>query len=222
MRTTRTGHFPGLTRDDVLRLLAERFLRLGFNVASPMNADLIRLSRPKRPIDKGSFEIFTHASKPMEAELQIAHHDGHVEVRVTLWTEDLVIMDTGEGRHIDQCLEYILAQKTDDNIITASPSTNVSMKSITSLTCGIWLLAISSVQLHHWFNLPRAIDFMFGFTVASFSGVTLGALGLIDTFRKPKEMTGRMLSIIGIGLTLLAFLIAIGIFYQSYGTKFMK
>lgn len=223
MRTTRDGEFPGDEIDRVWQLLAERLIKMGFKVKPPTDLGLLRASRSKRQIGGiGALEMHTHASKPLEAELRLQKDWSRIEVQANFWTNDFVIVDTGEGRHIDQCLDRLLASESDDAPPEPEPVPNVTMKATTSLAAGVLLLVASVAQLLPWFTLPRAIGLILGFGMGVLSGVVLGVFGWIDTIRKPKEIKGGGIALMGIALTLLAAVIAFYIFYQAHGPEFIE
>ena len=213
MLTRREADWYGIGADEACTRLVERLVAERF-IVSPGDGPHMLSALRKKEVQNRAHAIHTHESKPLNAEFSIEPHVAGVLVKATMWTPDLVFLDTGEGRHIDTVLNRLLSEEQNPPPPNVVP--NVPYTATTSITTGgaiLIALVILSVLRP---DISRAFGVIHGLMLTGFVGVGLGIFGVRDTIVKPLEMKGRGLAIGGIVLSLAATAVAVLVFQAMY------
>jgi hypothetical protein len=211
MLTKRTSDWNNVSGDEAWRVLLERVRNEGFTIAAGPNPGFITVSRPKT---YGGGRAATHASKPLNATFQVQPHVAGVTIEGTMTTPDLVILDTGEGKHIDQVLDRILTQHPGEKQEPPVPNTSYHAKVGVYCAAIMWVGVVAIVLL----DASRAAGIIAGgLMLGLLIGVVLGAFGLIHTVKRPQEIRGKGMAIASIVLSVGAFAAGIGEFAYVHG-----
>lgn len=221
LHTTREAQFSG-EAIRIAQLLIARFNKLDFMLVHTPNPDTIRMTRPRRPIGIWPFFVNTHASAKMEAEVRLKQNGDIVTVEATMWEAKSVYLDTGEQAHINQLLDRLLASESTPWLPEPAPISNLSAHVQVALVGGVTLIVAGLIQFLPVFNLSRAIGYIKGVCIASFTMTFIGMLGLSDAMRRPKEMHGGWQAIVGMLLAVAAGILAFFIFIQLHGPEYWE
>lgn len=192
MTTQKTVFHPGVDEESALAAYAGRLQFEGFRILRASGNGSLLARRPQPFAHSGV--SMAHADKPYEAELRLTPRDGGVEARLKLWTTDWVIVDTGEGRYIDELLARIVGADLINDPAPLVP--NSSFLCNYALHYGVYVfLAAGAIS---W--APAALDWvptdletrrMWGLlAIHGAISLPLAALAALDASRRGLEITG--------------------------------
>ncbi len=158
---------------------------------------------------------FTHASIPLELKISFAERDQGVDVQVEMKTRSFVVLDTGEGRYIDETLKRLLEAELAQEQRPIVP--NVTLTAVIALYIGILMLIAPLLMLVPGFGLGRALGLLEAMGMECFVCVGLSLIALYLCYRNPGEITGRLRALIAIGVSIFAFAYSVGLFALVHG-----
>lgn len=164
--------------------LMARLAELGFRPGNNANLHL-QGGRSKVAVDATQF---THANTLKELSV-VVQDDGTGRCRASLGLGYLnpIVMDTGESAYRDAVLNYVSGQSDSMSVVA-----NRSFFAFTSLVGGVFawisLFVLRALDYH-------AVKDVMIPNAAAFLGI--GILAVIGIVRKPRELTGLWLAIIG-------------------------
>ena len=168
-----------------LEKLAARLAELGFRPGNNANEHL-QGGRSGVPVDATQF---THANtlKQLSVVIQV-DGTGNCQASLGLGYLNPIVMDTGESAYRDAVLNYVSSQSDSMSVVP-----NRSFFAFTSLVGGLfaWISLVVLRALHY----QPLKDVMIPNTMAF---LVIGVLAVIGIVRKPRELTGLWLAIIGI------------------------
>jgi hypothetical protein len=194
MRTVRSMHVPGTTVEELWQLLADRMAFESFEVDRTGYPHRVAAKRPSRHHKEGDSNIIvTHASKALALEGQLCQRVGGVDLQLAMWMDGFVLLDSGEGRHVDLMLHRLLEAELDQEPPPVTPGTS-----------GTALLGLASVVLSlcgclrpfYWMALRDQwrISYGLGLIVGSHYAGFLAQQALREIRSKPEELTGAGLA----------------------------
>ena len=210
LKSSRVVSWP-LTAEQALTVIFRRLQEERFSDVRQLDSPLhVLAKRPTTQTDARGVTIFTHAAKPIEADVQIVPRRGGTEVALNLKMTDFVLLDSGEGEHLEQVI-YRLAEGTDrPPVIVANPSPLAMSAVCWALTA----LAAASLAIYLPVVKQHAAEFAAGIAMSAVASATMAILGLQSIRARPKEISGGWLVV----LALLSACAAIGaagaIFFQ--------
>ena len=136
----------------------------------------------------GDLGTFTHAKTNKELRVNFQEAGPQIEVGLSLRYLSFIVYDSGESAYRDAVLNYVSGQ-TDRMLLVP----NRSLLALNSLTGGaVALLSAALILLSGLSDLRPAI------WVAALTGICTGLLALFFILRRPAEISGKWLAIIGI------------------------
>ncbi len=211
MRTKREVLWPGLSAEETLARLDERFAQLGFTPVAGATRYTVERKKGQSPDD---YLNESHANKPLRAEFTFSPEGQGVRIGVVMTMPDFVILDTGEGAHIDQVLDRLLATEACPPL--RPPVPNVSYMAAVCWSSGIcqWA-AVIAIAMNQG-PLAKTAGAFFGLAFGAFVYGVAGFLALALMYRRPLEVKGRALAIAGVFCCVACPLIAMLLAYHQH------
>lgn len=222
----------GVTLDEARDRLTERLMRHRFRPGgvavdkklTPAQRlilqDAVRIlaARPKESgvLQSTQLWVATHASKEMNADFALIASGSGVTVHAWIWTPDTVIADTGEGRHIDELMQYLLHpndMEPEPLEVVPNPSFGASLclgSALLAAACGL-AAAVGPVDIALGAGLLLGASGMGVIMV-----VCMALLGLKDILLRPKEMTGGRVMVAGVLVFVLAMPVCAYAYYARH------
>ena len=148
----------------------------------------------------GDLTSFTHAkTKKLLTVVVSDHNPEDVEIELRAKYLDPIVGDTGESAYRDAILNYVSG--TTDSMQMIS---NRSYAAFSCLMAGIFAWP-ALLYLKHAQYEPLSLPFL----VYGLTNITLGILAIYSIGKRPGELTGTPLAIVGMAATTAAFVFAV-------------
>lgn len=200
MRTVRDTVHEDVSLDFARTIYLDRLKFEGFEVELEQGGTRLTARRGKLP-GNSPFSVHTHASKPLELKMEFRPLDRGVGVRLEMTMKDFVIVDTGEGKYIDETLDRLMGADLEREEAPVVP--NETFKTTVAFQIAFLMLFAPILLFAPGFTTEMAGGLMLVLIVEFFVSVVLALLGILDCFMRPGEMTGK-------GKSLVAMLMGLG------------
>lgn len=202
MRTEREEHYDRADINEVFWLFDERLKFEGFRTEPDESQYRIEATRTRWNLISGA-----HRDLPLKALIESERGTSGVTVHISMWTTDLVLMDSGEGRHIDELLNRLLHADLDKDVaIVVSGPSFFAMEAI-------WIAATCSVAtallFYPGYEIPQLQEVFEGLLAGNIVAFIIAMLGVMQVIRKPAEVTGMrraaaaiLIVVVNVGLAL--------------------
>jgi len=200
MRTVRDTVHEDVSLDFARTTYLDRLKFEGFEVELDESGTRLTAHRGKPP-SNSPFAVHTHASKPLGLKMEFRQLDRGVGVRLEMTMKDFVIVDTGEGKYIDETLDRLMGADLEREAAPVVP--NETFKTTVAFQIAFLMLLAPILLFAPGFTTEMAGGLMLVLIVEFFVSVVLALLGILDCFMRPSEMTGK-------GKSLSAMLMAFG------------
>ncbi len=210
MRTKREVLWPGLGTKETLARLEERAAQLGFTPVAGTGRPTIER---KKGQSGGDFLSESHASKPLRAEFTFNPEGEGMRIGVVMTMPGFVILDTGEGAHIDQVIDYLLT--------TEAPSPRPPVPTVSYAAAVCWCggicqgAAVIAIAINQG-PFAKTAGAFFGLLFGAFVYSLTGLLALALMYRRRLEVKGHALAIAGIFCCVACPIIAILLAYHQH------
>jgi len=215
MKTVKEVFHEDASLEEVCEIYAERLQYEGFTVASGKDPIKITAHRESLQVPGSPLTIQTHASKPLKAEVDFKEQSDGVAVQLTVWMTDFVILDTGEGRYIDETIDRIVTADLEAEPPPVVP--NVSTHAQVAFYGGI--LVFLAPLFMFFLNASQSLGLLLAMGFEVFICVVLALFALRDVIVKPKEMTGKKRIAAAILLGVLGCLLGAGLLLALHGAS---
>jgi hypothetical protein len=211
MRTQRSIVVPGATVEEVAETYTARLEYEGFRVwtRSPGQLDAKRADAAAgKPLP-----AYAHADKALNATVTMVQEGPDVHLTLTLWTPDFVLMDTGEGQHIDMMLDRLL-----DADLVAQPRPvvpNPSFNAVVALYHSGLMCATPLLLLHPTLGEGHGRTVLHGVALSWFLTAGWGLTAIYEVHRKPGAIHGGRKAVTAIALGAAAVLFA-GVLFKTF------
>jgi hypothetical protein len=147
----------------------------------------------------GNMATYTHAKTKKEFRARATDNGEGITVELSLRYLDPIVGDTGECAYRDMVLDYASGVIEQMGV--------VSNRSFGALSCFVGgIVAILAVAVMKLADFSPVLPPILTFTVAE---IVTAILAIVAIRSKPRELTGLWLAITGIGLSLLAIVVAL-------------
>lgn len=215
MKTMRGFSVPGSV-DQAFETVRRRLLQERLELLEGGTPQAFRAARPAAFLEgpEGT-KIVTHEGKALEVAGQITPGGGAARVDLTMWTPDFVLLDTGEGAHIDEVLDRIAGVAGQEDRPLATDS-HVVVGMATAV------LALFAALLPLAWAYPRRIDIL-AYEAGAGAAAATAWLATDITRRAvqlhPERVGGGPWCPVGYALSALGVAAAIGVSAAHYAGK---
>lgn len=207
---------PGVSVERARELFAGRLAEEGFVLEPGPDPSRVVAKRPARPRVEGDAEIVTHATKPVSVDATFEPSGSGTLIRMSAKMLDFVLLDSGEGRHLELVLGRLASSDPDSEADALVPSP--SMDGIVGVCLGGLTLAAAALP----FVWKRAGDYLsgggwclaaFGAGIACAAWVAWGSgqTALKNIRLRPAEVSGGGIARIALALAVLGIAAGAGL-----------
>jgi len=212
LKSSRTVSWPQTNPQQAAEVILRRLSQEHFgNPQQLQSAPLhILAKRPSRQRDASGRTTFTHAGKPVDADVQILPRGSGVELTLQLKMTDFVLLDSGEGEHLEQVMHRLIEGTDRPPVIVANPSVpalNGVCWAMTTLAAASLGTVLPVLQRDH-------VEFAVAIAMSAASACVMAIWGLLTIIRRPKEISGTWLVALALLAAAVALVAAAAILFQ--------
>ncbi|MDQ3439479.1 MAG: hypothetical protein M3478_03920 [Planctomycetota bacterium] len=189
MRTQRHASHAGIMTGEAWELYGARLQYEGFDIAACAQPGTLRATRRAKTALGSVAGVHAQSNKPLEAEATFQDVPGQgVAVTLALWTTDLVVLDTGEGRYIDGVLDRLMTADLGAEPPVVVPSPSFSPVKALIVAAFVWMGVAMMWLPAFGGSVLRGI--VIGLIASALMGLTSAVHGLREIHAKPAELYG--------------------------------
>ena len=212
LKSSRTVSLPQTNPQQASEVILRRLSEEHFSNAMQLPGTPVHIvaTRPSTQRDANGRMTFAHAGKPIDADVQILPRGSSVELTIQLKMTDFVLLDSGEGEHLEQVMHRLIEGTDRPPVVIANPSLpamNAVCWAMTTLAASSLGTVLPVVQRDH-------VEFAIAIAMSAASALVMASWGLLTILRRPKEISGTWLVALALLAGAAAVAAAAAIFFQ--------